>query len=105
LPEIPRESICPYGYDRSPIPSIPSVIDIKVISMKLCQKITGDLVFLRPGVCSFIRHGVRLFCVCFAVAHMQETRLGRTEFLGRSGETSNEAECYTSVLRNTVRGK
>jgi len=46
-----------------------------------------------------------VFCVCFAVAHMQETKLQKAAFLGRSGDTASEAECYTSVLRNTVRGK
>ena len=42
-------------------------------------------------------------CGCFTVAHMQERRLLKTAFLG--GDTASQAECYTSVLRNTVRGK
>jgi len=46
-----------------------------------------------------------ILCVCCAAAHMQETTLERTAFLGRIGDTAGEAECYTSVLRNTVRGK
>jgi len=33
---------------------------------------------------------------------MQESILGKTAYPGNKG---SEAECYTSVLRNTVRGK
>jgi len=42
---------------------------------------------------------------CFPVAHMQESKLERTALLGRSDNRGSEAECYTSVFRNTVRGK
>jgi len=52
-----------------------------------------------------ISHLYAVCAHCFIVVQMQELNLERTAFLGRTGNTGNEAECYTSVFRNTARGK
>ena len=36
---------------------------------------------------------------------MQEKIVGKPAFSSRNGDTAGDAECYTSVLRRTVRGK
>jgi len=38
------------------MPSIPNTADVKAVLMKLCQKITGVLVFLRHGVVKCLQH-------------------------------------------------
>jgi len=43
--------------------------------------------------------------LCSTVALMQEKIVGKSAFLSRNGDTGGDAECYTSVLRRTVRGK